>query len=395
MNLTEEQLRSALHDTAEEIPASRVPPLRLPAGARAGRPGRGARPGRWLPAVAAAIAVTAIAVVSVVLGGRNPQPASPGAGLPRQLPAYYVALQKLPGRGYLSPPDKAVIRSSATGRTLATIRVPAGYGTFARVLGGGNDRDFVLTAQQLEPWKNPPHPASRLYLLRIRPSGAGRVKATLTALSDQPLEGHQVAIAMALSPDGSRLAVLSTQEPDVHPMTLHVYDLRTGTGRAWAMSYSYFQGASMQWASDDRTLAVEKFGPDGTALLNTAAAGTSFGADSRRLRLPAPAATVVQTGLLMSDGRHIAIRLFYGTTRAGDPDAYGLDVLDAATSAVTPIRHRVQPFGLQWWNASGSAFVISDLNHPVSKTGKMVLYLWTARSTQRFLLPAQTMQVSW
>jgi hypothetical protein len=87
MNLTEDQLRSALHETGEEVSPTRVPPLRLPAdtaGWRVRLPGVPAR--RWLPAAAAVTAVAAVAAVLGVLAG-GARPARPaGAGPLAQLP---------------------------------------------------------------------------------------------------------------------------------------------------------------------------------------------------------------------------------------------------------------------------------------------------------------------
>jgi hypothetical protein len=172
MNVLEDKLRAALRETGEEIRPHSVPPLRLDQPGR--RPGLPRTPGRsrwggWLTPLAAAAAVAAVIIASVVIGkafaGRQ-SPATSAA--PGGLPQYYVAL-RFSGHSTccranqpLLPRTHAVVVDTATGKVLATIAPPNPRDTFVGVTGAADDRTFVLGVQRygtLSP--------TRFYLLRI------------------------------------------------------------------------------------------------------------------------------------------------------------------------------------------------------------------------------------
>ena len=151
---TEERLRAATRAAADTVPPGSAPPLRLP-GDPAGevlRAGRLRR--RWLRALtplAAAAAVAAVVIASLTLTRSVPATPGGGAASPARsaalssVPPYYVALTSA------ATPTQAVIRATATGAVVATVRPPKPYGTFNFVSGAADDRTFILAAQRWWP----------------------------------------------------------------------------------------------------------------------------------------------------------------------------------------------------------------------------------------------------
>ena len=97
--------------------------------------------------LAAAAAVAGAVIASLLLTSHTPPggPAGPASGTSalRSVPPYYVALAGQP-----DPPEHAVIRASATGAVLATVKPPRPYRSFTFVSGAADDRTFVLAAQR-------------------------------------------------------------------------------------------------------------------------------------------------------------------------------------------------------------------------------------------------------
>jgi hypothetical protein len=224
------------------------------------------------------------------------------------LPRYYVALtftsgEPFGGNGQLSTPQtKAVVRATATGRALATVTPPWPYGTFAGVTAAAGDRTFVVAAQK--PARIPLDgevtvPATRFFLLRLGP-GLGRPvgRVTLTPLPIPAIPADTEVGDFALSPDGSRLAVVSGQKErprlNVYDMQkLSIYDLPAGTertyrpggvGNAPGPPITWITQNSLSWGADNRTLAFVYGAADareGVRLLDTARPGSGLLANSR------------------------------------------------------------------------------------------------------------------
>jgi hypothetical protein len=280
MNLTEDQLRSALQETAEEIAPDRIPPLRLPAGLAARQRARiGLRRGRWLPAAAAAAAVLAVVAISVALTG-GPRPARPaGAGPLAQLPPYYIALTAI-SKG-ATPRLDAVIHDTRTGATVATIKPPRPFTTFSEVTGAANDRTFVLAAQP-RPWPVVRDPAA---FFRAR-FDAATGKVELTRLAVPELTAASELASIALSPGGADLAIAAGTGKGDATGQVSVYSLVRGTVRTWqdpgTIGYGAADYLGLSWARGG-LLAVNWVGEtaqDGVRLLNTTTEGGSLLADS-------------------------------------------------------------------------------------------------------------------
>ncbi|HEY0933119.1 MAG TPA: hypothetical protein VGD91_05170, partial [Trebonia sp.] len=250
---TEDRLRSAARARTDLVRDIR--PLELPDELpRYARPAPRTR--RWLAwgaPVAAAALVTALALVLAGLrqaSGPPPAPAASGpAGnpaVPASVPRYYVALdvpsQQAPTR------QQAVVADDRTGRTLAVFSPPAGQ-SFTGVTAAADDRTFVLSGYQA---------ASQLttfYLLRVTP-GAVRA-ARLARLPVKPLA--VTLTGLALSPDGSELAVLFAGSR----LRLRTYSLSSGAPLgAWSTGAAFWiprvpgpNTFGLSWLADGRHLA--------------------------------------------------------------------------------------------------------------------------------------------
>lgn len=334
MTPLEDRVRDAIAAKAAEVPPDAVPPLRLLArrrtsfslthggreregglAERAGR--RRTRSGRtwtrraWtapLGAVAGVAAVLAVvfALTSVIHSGRpaNARPAGLAA-----LPRYYVALTFTgPGGccepGLVSPQTSAVVRATATGRALAAVAPPLPYGTFVGISAAADDRTFVLAAQELSRYDpandgKPPVPATKFFLLRLDPGRSGPgVKVTLTPLPIPVIPDGTAVSDFALSPDGSRLAMVAARADVRRPylQNLSVYNLAAGTERSYrpaGVGYPYTGGVpdlvpitpnTLSWGADNRTLAFawrEWTGSGEVRLLDTDQPGSGLLANSR------------------------------------------------------------------------------------------------------------------
>ncbi len=313
MNTIEDRLRAAVRAAADTVPPDSAPPLRLlgqPGRLRVldqrhrpGGPGRQYR-GTWpaaLAPLAAAASVIAIVAISLAIGagapGRHPGPQGAGrraaahrAGPPTQtvksaaalasVPPYYVT----PYQGEMSaaPSPQAVIRATASGKVVATVTAPSPYNTFGWVTAAGDDRTFVLTAQR---WAQGTSLAdenlnasapTRFFLLRFDPATRG---VQISALPIPAYPGNVWVDGIALSPDGTKLAVaVDSQGPPGAPK-IQLFDLATGSAKEWAwpgtgvIGNGKPTGQPLSWAADGRTLAFQLYPRPGTIavrLLDTA-----------------------------------------------------------------------------------------------------------------------------
>lgn len=238
MNTTEDRARAAMRAIAWTV--NDAPPLRLPrrhSAAPAPRTRR-LRWRLWIAPLAAAVAVIGIAVTLVVVRGTpsvRPAPAvtpTPSTAVP---PRYYVALNE----EQPNLPASLVVGDTLTGAKVATVPPPAG-GTFAGVTGAADDRTFVVDTEPGSPGdESAPIEPRTWYLLRIAPGSAHPARLTRLPIPVTTL-GTDVE-AIALSPDGSKLAVAVQlgypTDTFNSPAYLRVYSVATGAMlRSWSAS---------------------------------------------------------------------------------------------------------------------------------------------------------------
>jgi WD40 repeat protein len=260
MTATQERAVAAMRAIGDTVTGA--PPLRLPPHTAAstrftrlpGPTGSGWRAWRlWLVPAAAAVAVVALGV-SLALVRSAPKEsallpgtasASAGAGGSASVPPYYVMLAAFgwyayaPLTGQASPTTQTAILvgETATGKSLATVTPPHGM-TFNVVRGAADDRTFVVGATSYSPGEKTVSTiwSETWYLLRISP-GTSHV-ARLTRL---PVPSVQDVTGVALSPDGTEVAVASKQfnvlggSSASDPPQLSLWSVATGKPlRHWA-----------------------------------------------------------------------------------------------------------------------------------------------------------------
>ena len=405
----QDRLRAALRETADEIPAE-TPPLRLSPGPPAGNGGRDPRRrtawGPWTaPLAAAALVVAVIAATVTIAGGLKPRP-SDQASL-YGLPPYYVALTTREKNSdvYSLGATAAEVRSTLTGVVLAKVAPPRPYVTFTGVTGAADDRTFVLSAQgpnkppnlpereYLKRYPNGWNPAQRFFLLRIDPPG-GRM--SLTALPAGYTPANSAIHDMALSPDGTALAAdVGGELVDNH---LYVFDLATGTERAWSgrtcsrcfpysggLGYGGVNVDALSWTADGRHVSF--VWGNTVRLLDTRAPGSDILADSKSVAVW----TTGQTRAALDTWRGAIItpdgRTVLGIEEIGSPGRIEsipehLVRFSTATGRQTAIVNNLDVLKLNGYeevlytNATGSVLVVTYL-----RPGRNATILHDGRST--------------
>jgi hypothetical protein len=263
----EDLLRAATREKATAVTPESIPPLDVAtlATARRYRWGRGRRPARFarwprlaVP-LASAVAVVAVVALSIalprVLTGRGllggggaggnagtSATADGGGSGSNAIPPYYVALTRMGSIDQVLPVE-VTVRSTETGAALATVRAPAPWGTFRLVASGPDDDTFIVAAQR---WSlsalgaNDTTTDETLLLLHF--NSATR-SVTFSSLPVPPVVPGELQ-SVALSPDGSRLAVAT--QPSQHVLDLDVYSLTGGGVRIWSLTGA----AAARWSVD-------------------------------------------------------------------------------------------------------------------------------------------------
>jgi hypothetical protein len=394
----EDRLRAAFREKADRIPPV-APPLNPERLARAATTAD-----RWQLAhsrrklvvgLAAAAAVIAIAVTISVASvppapPRQPTAGPAAAGPVAALPPYYVAI-------IMSGPNPmAVVRVTRTGAVIASIPVPRPYQIFQGVTAAADDRTFVLEAESASKSAPAGTPAVRFYLLRLAPAASTNAeRARLTPLRVNLPPPGMSAGPMALSPDGTELAVLADENSSAQPIDNHiiVFNLVTGASHDWS---DYCRGdcsihpvagpANMNtitWTADGRELGFVQFagkaGHQHFRLLNVDASGSDVVADSRLA--PLHAATGVLQGaapgdiqwfaaLVTPDGRSVIIDAAMGSVDVEQT----LLRYSARTGAPTAVLGFLPQSGLShqtavqvlWTSPDGSTILVTGARGQIS-----------------------------
>ena len=233
--------------------------------------------GRRVAPLGAALAVVTVAVAMVLVGRavREPGPAPeagmtpPGPMTPGPPASSYVASGQVPrycvtieSRGNPNfNPSYAVVRATVTGTALATIPTSVPHGTVVAVTAAAGDRTFVLDEQMFvatDSNANQFFEPRTFYLVRLGASGR---PGTPTRLP-MTVPGGELVTGLALSPDGSELAIAvepGNVKNDPNLQQIRVYTLATGAVRTWSgdgtIGFGPDDARSLSWADDERTLA--------------------------------------------------------------------------------------------------------------------------------------------
>jgi hypothetical protein len=417
MITTEERLRAATRAAAATVPPGNAPPLRLPDEPirRRGRAHGDQHRRGWLRAMtplAAAAAVAGVVIASLLLTSRTPpgSSAGPASGTSalRGVPPYYAALVGPP-----DAPEHAVIRASATGAVLATVKPPRPYGSFTFVSGAADDRTFVLAAQR---WWNVTSGTrgenaqqrdntTPVVFFRLRFDPATRTTG-LTALHvPQKITAASLS-GIGLSPDGTKLAM--TQ----HQAEIDIVTLATGSARHWVWPGSAHStrvwagndkpsGQPVSWTADGRSLAfpltTESGGITYVCVLDTTAPGRSLRSARRSvtfLGLGHLKSGPIGNALITADGTRIVT-----VTQRGPARAQVTEFSVRTGQALSPapagtITGPLVPWDVLWADPSGGALII-EADHSPSANASVTGVLRGGRFTPLPGAPVETNNVAW
>jgi hypothetical protein len=243
----EDKLRDELSQLAALAGPDTIRPLPHPPSRRRRRAARVVAP---IAATAAVVAVAAaVAVIGPGHGRVAPLPGAPGLVRSGAVPPLYVLAYQSYVGAQQNVETYAAVHSSATGRTLARVTLPTLVyqgGSFGpSITAAANDHTFVV----LESNQTSVHDI--VWLFRLQVSGNGRS----IKVSRLPVHApSSVAIDdVALSPDGSRLAMTS-QWGCAHGgckySGIRVVNLASGAITIWSTTASGapFNGS---WVGDD------------------------------------------------------------------------------------------------------------------------------------------------
>jgi hypothetical protein len=392
VNALEDRLRTELRAESRLITEETIPALSLPGqdGHRAAGGGRrvpglvhrGGAPRRWpgwLAPVAAAAAVAGVIIASLAVSGligRGHAGSGPAnsSGVLAKVPRYFVAIPEVSGR--------AVVGATATGAVLETVAPPKPHQVFTWVAAAGDGRTFVLGASP-KVRRGEAVPAPRpvtFYRLALGRSGRpGR-------LVRLPIPSETAIISgLALSPDGSKLAVTYLPPRGQTGSRIEVFSLATGAGREWVWPGRGTIGSvvieagsgGLQWEADNRTLMFElttrtRAGwPAQLYLLDTAAPGSSLLASSTRI--PVPGADlgwthtnakhrIIGMPLITGDGTKLVASFYH---QKAPPKVFGFTITEFSVRTGKPIRVLYQrrtgteaaSTAVYWVNTDGTAMI--------------------------------------
>jgi hypothetical protein len=313
-----QELTAGFHEQADPIARTALEPGALFGQAiRQRRRRAAARAG----SVVAAAAAVAVAVSLAIFAGRPATTASPTGVL---LAAAVTAAPPAPAAARGMPPfyavadhtrPAAVVRASATGQIASTVPLPSGTDPkLTQVTAAGDDRTFALASYSLAR-------GTQFYQLRITASGQS---TGLTRLAIPPLPAREAANAIALTPDGTRLAV-AIQTNGGHGQ-IEVITLASGAVRSWTTAHSGTP-EDLSWDAAGRQLAYFWTGAgasaDGLWLLDTGAPGTAL-LSGQRLLPQTVGPDEVQDALITPSARTIIASVTYhGTTQVSQGTAVG------------------------------------------------------------------------
>jgi len=387
---TEDELRAALPMLERHTPSAGAVLRAVRAVGRSRRaPGlvrRGSVPRRWpawLPPVAAAAAVAGVIIASLAVSGLILRPAGTGpagsSGVFAKVPRYFVAIPEVARL-------RAVVGATATGAVRGTVAPPKPHTYFAWVAAAGDGRTFVLgTSPELRRGDvlGAPRPVKLYGLVLGRSGHPGR-------LAPLPIPPETGICGLAVSPNGSKLAVSFLPAHGQTGSRIQVFSLATGAQREWVWPGRGTLGevampvasgelslhGGLQWEADNRTLMFEVTTrtsagwPAQLYLLDTAAPGGSLLASSTRIPLPGTylglqhnrKQYIVGMPHITGDGTKLIAPFDY---QAAPPKVYGFTITEFSVHTGKPIQVLYQrrteteadSTAVYWVNTHGTAMI--------------------------------------
>jgi hypothetical protein len=377
MNPIEDQLRAAGRAVTEQVthvPELRPAPARRKAGLRWPFTGHQRRWTLWVAPVTAMVVIAAVAVTLVLVrnavGDHPAQTGNHGAPASTGVPRYYIAAG-LPG--------PAIIGDSRTGQQVAAIKPTAGH-VIKGIIGSADDSVFIVDlAPQIKPSQAATYYLHQFYLYRAKAGGAPLQRS---ALKLTPSPSGENVYGMALSPDDSRLAVLS-EPPSGYEVVLRIYSMSTGkVERQWTMPHENGlgggptdNGASLAWTSNGQEIAFRHDSSESATLVGVSAfildvsrPGKNLRADSRLVTLPIARSQCVNM-LFTPDGKTVIcgnVSQGDGTARCSKTVPPEIGEYSTETGKLTRVLYQYKgtcslgTVDIYWSNASGST-VVADV----------------------------------
>jgi hypothetical protein len=341
----EDLLRGELKRVADTVQPGQLRPLQMPVPAR-----RWHR--RFLLPVAAAAAVIAVAVAAVLVA--VPKPVPPAAPGPAAIPRYYLTFTLVTDQQVKLPVTEAVIRDSATGQITGTVKIMSDFfPASVAVAAAPDERSFIL-GTELAP-RTRGYPEYRFFRLPISADGK---PGHLTELPAYPVPVNPFVTGIALSPDGTLLAVSSTYglgRQNGHATSevgaIEVINLVTGTVRTWTAGMQqghYYEPGPPSWADGNRMIAFtwqraqsltnDALTMEGVRLLDIEAPGDNL-ADSRTIMSPkAVSGTTIESALITPDGRDVLVATSHEVPPGGGRGTIFVQISEVPTSGSGPVR---------------------------------------------------------
>ena len=341
----EDLLRDELKRVADTVEPGQLRPLQAPV------PGR-----RWhrrLLPVAAAAAVIAVAVAAVLVAGPKPGPASapgPAAIARYYLTFTYVTDQQVQGMSV----TEAVIGDSATGRITGTVKIVThDFPAPVTVAAAPDDRSFIIGTYEPDP-KGTQATGYQEYRFFRLPISADGKPGHLTELPAYPVPMYAFVEGIALSPDGSLLAVSSMyslgRQNGLPAGKVEVINLVTGKVRIWTAAPQrghYYEPGAPSWADGDRMIAFtwqhsqsltnDNMTMEGVRLLDTDAPGDNL-ADSRMIVSRKAVSGTIQSALITPDGRDVLMATFRNVPSGGNRGTVIAQLAEVPAAGSGPVR---------------------------------------------------------
>ena len=341
----EDLLSDEFKRVADTVQPGQLRPLRVPAPRR--------RWHRTLLPVAAAAAVIVVAVAAVLVAGLKPAPpaATGAAALPRYYLTFdYVADQKVQGTDV----TEAVIRASATGRITGTVKIVTNdFPASVTVAAAPDDRSFIIGTYEPDP-KGTQATGYQEYRFFRLPISADGKPGHLTELPAYPVPMYAFVEGIALSPDGTLLAVSSMyslgRQNGLPAGKVEVINLVTGKVRIWTAATQqghYYEPGPPSWADGDRMIAFtwqhsqsltnDNMTMEGVRLLDTDAPGDNL-ADSRMIFSRMAVRGTIQSVLITPDGRDVLVATSRDVPSGGNRGTVIAQIAEVPTAASGPVR---------------------------------------------------------
>jgi hypothetical protein len=300
------------------------------------------------------------------------------SGVFAKVPRYFVAIPEVSG--------PAVVGATATGAVRGTVAPPKPHTFFAWVAAAGDGRTFVLgISPRLHrgDYLDRPRPVTLYRLVLDRSGHPGR-------LVPVPIPTETGITGLAVSPDGSKLAVSFLPAHGQAGSGIQVFSLATGARHAWVWPGPGTLGevampvasgglglhGGLQWEADNRTLMFEVTTRTSTGwpaqlyLLDTAAAGGSLLASSTRIPVPGTdlglqhnrTRYIVGMPLITGDGTKLIAAFDY---QAAPPNVFGFTITEFSVHTGKPTRVLYQrrtgteaaSTAVYWVNTHGTAMI--------------------------------------